>query len=83
MSVPLRRDRQKELFSKDLIFGRRPQDLLENRHLLSEPEASEPVADSPKIILLSATSVSRIPLLAGLFEDEWVVKFYLNQFYLR
>jgi hypothetical protein len=56
---------------------------LENRHLLSEPEASEPVADSPKIILLSATSVSRIPLLAGLFEDEWVVKFYLNQFYLR
>jgi hypothetical protein len=26
---------------------------MENRHLLSEPEASEPVADSPENLLLS------------------------------
>jgi hypothetical protein len=59
-------DRLKELFSQDLIFGRRPQDLLENRHLLSEPEASEPVADSPKIILpLCTLCLERVLVLQG------------------
>ena len=34
------------------------QKFMENRHLLSEPEASEPVADSPLEILLCGLSAS-------------------------
>jgi hypothetical protein len=59
---------------------------MENRYLLSEPEASEPVADSPLKSLLRGLCVSNE---SHLWRDEWAVKsyvrgrFFLVDFFIR